>query len=120
MRVAETSGFGWPFCDNVHQMPTITSATSATDVMKVRGDRSTLCIAIDCAGAAMLTRSTNSAMVAYRSAGTGARAASTASSTCGGTAERTGRSGRAVSKDLRASNACGLAPLNGGSPANIS
>src|SRR5258706_10616402 len=55
-----------------------------------------------------------------RSAGIRSSALSSAASTATGTAERTGRTGRAASDRRRAMIAWAVGPVNGGSPANIS
>ena len=69
---------------------------------------------------APLSASANACAVGKRSAGSFASAASTARSTCTGTVSRTlrGDTGRSVS--TRATIACTLEPVNGGSPVSIS
>ena len=62
----------------------------------------------------------NSTAVAYRSAGTLASAVVIAFSTCRGTVSRTDDIAGARSTDLRASSACAVEAVKGGSPASIS
>ena len=62
----------------------------------------------------------NSAAVPNRSAGSFSSAVSTAVSTCGGMVWRCGRSGRGLSVTTRATIACAVEPVNGGSPVSIS
>ena len=56
----------------------------------------------------------------YRSAGDLASAVVTTRSRLAGTVSRTCRSGRGDSDRLRTMIACGVGPVNGGSPASIS
>ena len=63
---------------------------------------------------------TKSAADANRSAGTRASALATARSTGSGTLGRCWRTGGASSSTRRASSACAVAPVKGGSPASIS
>jgi hypothetical protein len=64
--------------------------------------------------------SANCAAVAKRSAGSFSSAVSTAASTCGGIVWRWGSSGRGLSVTTRATTACAVLPVNGGSPESIS
>ena len=64
--------------------------------------------------------SANSAAEPNRSAGSFSSAVITAASTCGGMVWRWGRMGRGDSVSTRATMACAVEPLNGGSPVSIS
>ncbi|CAN5836237.1 hypothetical protein BH24GEM1_BH24GEM1_30070 [soil metagenome] len=67
-----------------------------------------------------LSASANSAAVAKRSAGSFSSAVSTAASTCRGMVWRWVPSGRGLSVSTRATTACAVWPVNGGSPVSIS
>ena len=60
------------------------------------------------------------AALAKRSAGSFSSAVSTAASTCGGMVCRCGTNGRGVSVTTRATTACAVEPVKGGSPVSIS
>ena len=62
----------------------------------------------------------NSAAVAKRSAGSFSSEVSTAASTCGGIVCRCASIGLGVSVTTRATMACAVEPVNGGSPVSIS
>ena len=64
--------------------------------------------------------SANSAADPNRSAGSFSSAVSTAASIAGGMVCRCGRMGRGVSVSTRATIACAVEPVNGGSPVSIS
>ena len=64
--------------------------------------------------------SANSAAVANRSAGSFSSAVSTAASTCAGMVWRWAWSGRGDSVTTRATIACAVEPVNGGSPVSAS
>ena len=67
-----------------------------------------------------LSASANSAAVANRSAGSFSSAVITAASTWRGIVCRCTASGRGVSVSTRATTACAVCPVNGGSPVSIS
>ncbi len=62
----------------------------------------------------------NSAAVLNRSAGSFCSEVSTAASTCGGIVPRCGIIDRGFSVTTRATMACAVEPVNGGSPVSIS
>ena len=67
-----------------------------------------------------LSAAANSAAVANRSAGNFSSAVSTAASTAGGTLRRSSQGGRGSSVSTLETIACGVGPVNGGSPSSIS
>jgi len=67
-----------------------------------------------------ISASANAFALAKRSAGSFASARSTAFSTPGVTVSRTARSDGGFSDSTRATMACTVAPVNGGSPVSIS
>src|SRR6185437_5228257 len=72
------------------------------------------------AGDGLCNASANSAVVGKRSAGVLASARRIASSTASGIVTRTIDGGDTMSSEWRASTACAVGPVNGGSPTNIS
>ena len=83
--------------------------------MRARARRRSRVATVGCVSA-----SANSAAVAKRSAGSFSSAVSTAASTCGGIVCRCGSIGRGLSVTTRATTACAVVPVNGGSPVSIS
>ena len=106
-----------------NELPSATATNPATSA-RARGDAARAPPAMDVvarvAKPGLASAAANSAAVANRSAGSFSSACSTAASTCGGMVCRWLVSERGCSVTTRATMACAVEPVNGGSPVSIS
>ena len=124
--VERTTGRSSTVVDRVAPTPTAASATTDATPATIHGVRDVRVVRAAAAGTiidpyeGVDSAAANSAAVPKRSAGSLESAVVIAASTCEGTVARVERAERGASVNTRATIACAVGPLNGGSPVSIS